>query len=50
MGFAGPPDKRAAEAWNKYIITVMYAQAANGKMKPEESVKWAAGELAKIYT
>jgi len=50
MGFAGPPDKRAAEAWNKYIITVMYAQAASGKMKPEESVKWAAGELAKIYT
>jgi len=25
------------------------AQAASGKMKPEESVKWAAGELAKIY-
>ena len=50
MGFAGPPDKRAAEAWNKYIITVMYAQAASGKMKPEDSVKWAAGELAKIYT
>ena len=50
MGFGGPPDKRAAEAWNKYIITVMYAQAASGKMKPEESVKWAAGELGKIYT
>ncbi len=45
MGFAGAPDKRAAEAWNKYIIVDMYAQAASGKMKPEESVKWAAGEL-----
>ncbi len=50
MGFAGAPDKRAAEAWNKYIIVDMYAQAASGKMKPEESVKWAAGELRKIYT
>jgi multiple sugar transport system substrate-binding protein len=50
MGFAGAPDKRAAEAWNKYIIVDMYANAASGKMKPEESVKWAAGELAKIYT
>ncbi len=50
MGFAGAPDKRAAEAWNKYIIVDMYAQAASGKMKPEESVKWAAGEMRKIYT
>jgi multiple sugar transport system substrate-binding protein len=50
MGFGGAPDKKAAEAWNKYIIVDMYAQAANGKLKPEESVKWAAGELAKIYS
>ena len=50
MGFAGQPDKKAAEAWNKYIVTVMYANAASGKMKPEETVKWAAGELGKIYT
>src|SRR5687767_15366935 len=50
MGFAGQPDKKAAEAWNKYVVTVMYAHAAGGKMKPEEAVKWAAGELGKIYT
>lgn len=50
MGFAGGPGKQAAEAWNKYIIVDMYANAASGKMKPEESVKAAAGELAKIYT
>jgi len=50
MGFAGQPDKKAAEAWNKYIVTVMYAQACSGKMKAEETVKWAAGELGKIYT
>jgi multiple sugar transport system substrate-binding protein len=50
MGFAGQPDKKAAEAWNKFIVTVMYAQACSGKMKPEEAVKWAAGELGKVYT
>jgi multiple sugar transport system substrate-binding protein len=49
MGFGGPPGKQAAEAWNKYVVTVMYANAASGKMKPEETVKWAAGELRKIY-
>jgi hypothetical protein len=50
MGFASQPDQKAAEGWNKFIVTVMYAQACSGKMKPEESVKWAAGELGKIYT
>ena len=50
MGFAGSPGAKAAEAWNKYVIVDMYAQAASGKMKPEEAVKWAAGELRKIYT
>jgi multiple sugar transport system substrate-binding protein len=50
MGYAGAPGKQSAEAWNKYIIVDMYANAASGKMKPEESVKWAAAELAKIYT
>jgi len=49
MGYAGQPDKRAAEAWNKYIVTVMYANVAGGKMKPEESAKWAASELGRIY-
>src|SRR5262245_39541595 len=28
MGFAGQPEKKAAEAWNKYIVTVMYANVA----------------------
>ena len=50
MGYQGQPDKKAAEAWNKFIVTVMYAQACSGKAKPEEAVKWAAGELGKIYT
>jgi len=50
MGHSGQPNQKAAEAWNKYIVTVMYAQACSGKLSPEASVKWAAGELAKIYT
>jgi multiple sugar transport system substrate-binding protein len=50
MGHSSEPDKRAGEAWNKFIVTVMYAQACSGKMTPEASVKWAAGELGKIYT
>src|SRR5262245_19517400 len=49
MGYAGEPDKKAAEVWNKYIITDMYAQVANGKMSAEDSVQWAAGELRKVY-
>ena len=48
MGYSGPPDKRAAEVLSKYIITDMYAKAVQG-MKPEEAVKWAAGEVHKIY-
>jgi multiple sugar transport system substrate-binding protein len=50
MGYQGQPNQKAAEAWNKFIVTVMYAQACSGKVKPEEAVKWAAGELGKIYT
>jgi len=48
-GFAGLPNQKAAEALSKYIITDMYAKAVQG-MPAEESVKWAEGELKKIYT
>ena len=48
MGYAGEPNRKAAEVWNKYIITDMYAKAVQG-MKAEETVRWAAGELRKIY-
>ncbi|MBS0539426.1 MAG: extracellular solute-binding protein [Proteobacteria bacterium] len=47
-GFAGLPNQKAAEALSKYIITDMYAKAVQG-MAAEESVKWAEGELKKIY-
>ena len=47
-GYAGPAGKKAAEVLTKYIITDMYAKAVQG-MAPEEAVKWAHGELLKIY-
>jgi len=47
-GFAGRSDAKAAEALSKYIITDMYAKAVQG-MPAEDAVKWAEGELKKIY-
>jgi ABC-type glycerol-3-phosphate transport system substrate-binding protein len=48
VGFAGPPNQKAAEVRTKYVIVDMYAKAIQG-MAPEESVKWAHDELAKVY-
>ena len=47
-GYAGPPNAKAAEVLSKYIVTDMYAKAVQG-MPAEEAVKWAEGELKKIY-
>ena len=48
-GWPGPSGRKAAEVVSKYIITDMYAKAVQG-MPPEDAVKWAHGELKKIYT
>jgi multiple sugar transport system substrate-binding protein len=48
-GHAGPANRKAAEVLTKYIITDMYAKAIQG-MTPEAAVKWAAGEVQKIYS
>ncbi len=48
IGYAGPPSAKATEAYSKYILTDMYAKACQGT-KAEDAVKWAAGELGKIY-
>jgi multiple sugar transport system substrate-binding protein len=47
-GYAGPPDRKAAEVFSKYIITDMYAKAVQG-MAPAEAVKWAHGEVASAH-
>ena len=47
-GYQGPSTRKAAEVVTKYIIIDMYAKAVQG-MPAEEAVKWAHGELLKIY-
>src|SRR5258705_769197 len=42
-GYAGPPNRKAAEVVTKYIIVDMYAKAIQG-IAPEEAVKWAHDE------
>jgi multiple sugar transport system substrate-binding protein len=48
FGFAGPATAKATEAFSKYIITDMFAKAVQG-MAAEDAVKWADGELKKVY-
>ena len=48
FGYAGPPSAKATEAYSKYVVVDMFAKGVQG-MKAEDAVKWAAGELKKIY-
>ena len=48
FGYAGPSTAHATEAFTKYVVTDMYAKGVQG-MKAEDAVKWAEGELKKIY-
>ena len=48
-GYAGPSNRKAAEVISKYILVDMYAKAVQGTA-PEDAVKWAHGELVKIYS
>jgi multiple sugar transport system substrate-binding protein len=47
-GYAGPSGRNAAEVVTKYVLTDMYAKAVQG-MTPDAAVKWAQGELVRIY-
>jgi len=47
-GYAGPPSRQASEALTKYIILDMFVKAIQGTA-PEEALRWAAGELKKVY-
>lgn len=47
-GYAGPPNRKAAEVVTKYLVVDMYAKAIQG-MPAEEAAKWAHGEAAKAY-
>ena len=48
FGYAGPPSAKATEVYSKYIVVDMFAKGVQGT-KAEDAVKWAAGELGKIY-
>jgi multiple sugar transport system substrate-binding protein len=48
LGYPGPASAKATESYTKYIVVDMYAKACQG-MKAEDVVKWAEGELKKIY-
>jgi len=48
FGYQGPATPKATETFQKYIITDMYAKGVQGT-KAEDVVKWAEGELKKIY-
>ena len=48
FGYAGPSSGKATEVFSKYIVVDMYAKAVQG-MKAEDAVKWADGELKKVY-
>jgi len=48
MGYAGPPNRKAAEVLSKYVIVDMYAKAVQG-MPAEDAVRWAHEEVAKAY-
>ena len=48
LGARRPGHGEGHEVYSKYIIVDMYAKAVQG-MKAEDAVKWAEGELKKIY-
>jgi multiple sugar transport system substrate-binding protein len=48
-GWPGIDTPAIDEVANNFIIPDMMANAATGKMTPEEAMKWAAGELNTIF-
>ena len=49
FGYPGPSTPAADEVANNFIIQDMMANAATGKMTPEDAVKWATKEAKLIY-
>ncbi len=48
FGFPGPPDTKAAQVNNTYLMSQMMAKAVNGT-KPEDAIKFAEDQLKTIY-
>jgi multiple sugar transport system substrate-binding protein len=50
VGWKGPADERAAKVVLNYVLVDMLANVVTAKMSPEESLKWAEGQLKAIYS
>jgi len=48
-GYPGPDTPAIDEVANNYIIPDMMANAATGKMSPEEAMKWADAEIKGVF-
>lgn len=48
-GYPGPETPEIDEVANNFIIPDMMANAASGKMTPEEAMKWAEGEITATF-
>ena len=48
-GYPGPDTPQVDEVANNFIIPDMMANAATGKMTPEEAMKWAEKEISAIF-
>ena len=49
VGWKGVADAKAARVVQNYVLIDMLANVATGKMTPDESLKWAEGQLKSIY-
>ena len=49
VGWKGAADASAARVVQNYVLIDMLANVATGKMTPDESLKWAEGQLKTIY-
>ncbi|MBV9170897.1 MAG: extracellular solute-binding protein, partial [Chloroflexi bacterium] len=49
-GYAGPPSAATTDAVNKFVLVDMFANAATGKMQPEEAVAWATDQYKQSVT
>ena len=48
IGYAGPPNEKAALAWSKYILVDMFAKACSTDT-PQAAAAWAETEYKQIY-
>ena len=48
LGYAGPPNEKAAMAWSKYIVVDTFAKAVQGG-DAKQAIEWGAEQLKRIY-